>query len=82
MDTETLPSCVIRDLSRLAYGVGHTQWAYKTQHQLSEALSPGYFDNAIRLFARGDVITVIASDGVAMRWIDTMHGFLVLREMA
>ena len=81
MDTETLPSCVIRDLSRLAYGVGHTQWAYKTQHQLSEALSPGYFDNAIRLFARGDVITVIASDGVAMRWINTTSGRVVLKEM-
>ncbi len=57
-------SCIVRNLSVLAYAQGFTLWHYKAQAlRIDEVCAEDYFDDASDLVAAGDILMVSASDG-------------------
>lgn len=57
----------IRDLSVLAYAQSHTHWLCRaTGDDLADCAAPGYFNDAESMMRPGDIVTVIASNGVSI----------------
>lgn len=60
----------MRNLSVLNYANGFTLWHYKgTNLALSTMLEPGFFNDAIDMFAPGDTIIITSADGGGMRMV-------------
>ena len=63
---------VISDLAVLAYARGFTHWLYKGPEKtlwLATATAPGFFSKAAGMFETGDLITIRAANGTAIRTI-------------
>ncbi len=71
-------TAAIRNLHVLAYAAGHTSWLYKGAQTRENADTPGYFDAMHDMMAPGDTITIVATDGVAMRYVVSTAGGVVV----
>ena len=59
---------VISNLAVLAYARGFTHWLYRDDTaSLSDTLAPGFFSRAAGMIETGDLVTITASDGTAIR---------------
>ena len=63
---------VITDLAVLAYARGFTHWLYSEPVALASALRPGFFSRAAGMFTTGDLITIRAPSGTAVRAIHSI----------
>ena len=67
-------SCIVRNLSVLAYAQGFTLWHYRAPgRRTDEVCAEGYFADAGDLMAEGDIVMVSADDGghimtVSSKW--------------
>lgn len=69
----------IRNLAVLTYAQGHTQWVYRTTERVSTVCVENYFQAFSDMLAFNDIITLLCSDGVAMRYVvGVAPGHLVL----
>ena len=60
---------VIGDLAVLAYARGFTHWLYREPGFLASATRPGFFSRAAAMFETGDLITIQAVNGTAIRTV-------------
>ena len=61
---------------------GWTHWAYIDHKEpLSEMLKVGYFNQTIALVNTGDLITLVAQDTTAQRYIFINKGEVILMEL-
>lgn len=76
----------VRDLSVLAYAQGTTWWAYRglrdSDLSASQALAPGYFDDAKGMMSHGDLIWVPGGDdALQLAVLGVRDGHVVVRPM-
>lgn len=60
---------VIGDLAVLAYARGFTHWLYRDETALASPLRAGFFSRAAAMMATGDLITITAPSGTAIRTV-------------
>ena len=57
-------SCIVRNLSVLAYAQGFTLWHYRAPaRRMDEVCAEDYFEDAGDMMAEGDILMVSATDG-------------------
>ena len=68
-------SCIIRNLSVLAYGQGFTLWHYKAlTRRVDEVCVDDYFEDASDMLAPGDMLMVSATDGGRILFASSVWG--------
>lgn len=75
-------SCIIRNLSVLAYAQGFTLWHYKAPaRRIEEVCAPEYFEDANDMLAAGDMLLVSAADGGRVLFASPTWGRLRMTPM-
>ena len=75
-------SCIIRNLSVLAYGQGFTLWHYKAlARQIEDVCAVDYFEDANDMLAPGDMMMVSAADGGRVLFASPVRGRLCMTPM-
>ena len=72
----------IRNLSVLSYATGFTLWLYRCE-DFTQSLEQGYFLPVADMFKQGDMIIIVAPNGVAQRYIKSCdHNSVLLGVLA
>lgn len=58
----------VRNLSVLSYATGFTLWLYRCE-DFTQSLEQDYFLPVADMFKQGDMIIIVAPNGVAQRYI-------------
>ena len=68
-------SCIVRNLSVLAYAQGFTLWHYNAPtRRMDEVCADDYFDDLRDMLADGDMLMVSAMDGGRMLVASSVGG--------
>lgn len=68
-------TCIIRNLSVLAYAQGFTLWHYKAPaRRVDEVCVDDYFEDAGDMLVAGDMLMVSAADGGRMLFASSVWG--------
>ena len=68
-------TCIVRNLSVLAYAQGFTLWHYKAlARRIDEVCAEDYFDDLGDMLASGDMLLVSAADGGRMLVVSSVWG--------
>ena len=69
----------VKNIQVLNYAMGFTSWIYKSDtDDIATISTQGYFDSAIDMLARNDLIAIGAPDGVALRYVASALGTVAI----